>query len=78
VFQQADKDFISTTNKFNCVKVNISSWGDPLATQYGINSIPKILIIDPKSGNIIGEIPWANYQGDLTKLKQQLNSAAKW
>ena len=75
MFQQADKDFVSIAKKFNCVKVNISNWGDPIATQYGINSIPKIVIIDQKSGGIIKEIPWANDQGDLGKLKQILNSA---
>lgn len=34
--------------------------------------------MDQSNAGVIGEIPWNNYQGDLTKLKQQLNSAVTW
>ena len=61
-----------------CVKVELAGWNDPVATQYSVNSIPKIVIMDQSSAGIIGEIPWKNYQGDLSKLKQQLKSAATW
>jgi len=56
----------------------MGGWNDPVATQYGVQSIPKIVIMDQYNATVIGEIPWNNYQGDTGKLKQQLKSAATW
>jgi len=51
---------------------------DSIATQYGVNSIPKLLIIEPYEGKAVAEIPWGSYEGDMARLKQQLNAAATW
>ncbi|HPZ10668.1 MAG TPA: hypothetical protein PL110_21440 [Candidatus Eremiobacteraeota bacterium] len=60
------------------MSIEISGWNDPIGKQYGVNSIPKIMVLNPANASAIGEIPWSTYGGDITKLKQQLKSAATW
>ena len=76
--QQADENFIASANKFVCVSLDIANWEEPVAVQYGVHSIPKILILDPYEAKVVAEIPWETYQGDMAKLRQQLNAASTW